>query len=559
MYVRQIPQRKTGNVAVQVVKSFRNEEGKPRQKVLRYLGCVPPGPALDELLRLAEIAKQEELGKERRPLFPPRSLAEAAFRARHVEAGERRLPIADARRLTEEKRLVLGFHEVFGALYAQLGLSEAWGTGSPVSERVFREAVLMRLAEPGRSKRAQAARLERDYGTEVPLGKIYRMMDRLEEDRIAALSGRVESGVRSLLGDRVDVVFLDVTTLSFAADYEDGLRKKGFSKDGKAHRVQVVLALLQTTGGLPLGYRLFAGNTAEVTTLEPMVEELRARYPLRRLVVVADAALASRGNLAKLSAAGFDWVVAARLRQLQERDLGAVEERLGRGAKEEEEEVPDGRLVDHTVVGGSMKGRRLVVHYSAKRARKDARDRARALDRAHRRLDTAVRGRGRTGRFIKADAGALSIDDAAVVRDARFDGLHGLWTSLEDPGPDIRARYAELWRIEHGFRVLKHTLAVRPVFHWTERRVRAHVAICFVAFALLRIFRWRYQRQHPEAPLPSEETILDELAHVQASLVKDAHSQKRYLIPSSSNSGQRRIYATAGLRLPQQTALVPSN
>ena len=557
MYVRQIPQRKTGNVAVQVVKSFRNEEGKPRQKVLRYLGCVPPGPALDELLRLAEIAKQEELGKERRPLFPPRSLAEAAFRARHVEAGERPLPIADARRLVEEKRLVLGFHEVFGALYAQLGLSEAWGTGSPVSERVFREAVLMRLAAPGRSKRAQAARLERDYGAEVPLGKIYRMMDRLEGDRIAALSGRVESGVRSLLGDRVDVVFLDVTTLSFAADYEDGLRKKGFSKDGKAHRVQVVLALLQTTGGLPLGYRLFAGNTAEVTTLRPMVEELRARYPLRRLVVVADAALASRGNLAALSAAGFDWVVAARLRQLQDRDLGMVEEQLGRGAAEGA--VPDGRLVDHTVVGGSMKGRRLVVHYSSKRARKDARDRARALDRAHRRLDTAVRGRGRTGRFIKADAGALSIDDEAVVRDARFDGLHGLWTSLEDPGPDIRARYAELWRIEHGFRVLKHTLAVRPVFHWTERRVRAHVAICFVAFALLRIFRWRYQRQHPEAPLPSEETILDELAHVQASLVKDAHSNKRYLIPSSSNSEQRRIYATAGLRLPQQTALVPSN
>ena len=124
-------------------------------------------------------------------------------------------------------------------------------------------------------------------------------------------------------------------------------------------------------------------------------------------------------------------------------------------------------------------------------------------------------------------------------------------------GPDIRARYAELWRIEHGFRVLKHTLAVRPVFHWTERRVRAHVAICFVAFALLRIFRWRYQRQHPEAPPPSEETILDELAHVQASLVRDAYSKKRYLIPSCSNAEQRRIYATAGLRLPQQTALSP--
>ena len=98
-------------------------------------------------------------------------------------------------------------------------------------------------------------------------------------------------------------------------------------------------------------------------------------------------------------------------------------------------------------------------------------------------------------------------------------------------------------------------LAVRPVFHWTERRVRAHVAICFLAFALLRIFRWRYGRQHPTMPLLSEERILDELTHVEASTILDPTLNKHYLLPSSSNAEQRMLYATVGLHIPRQ--LVP--
>lgn len=157
--------------------------------------------------------------------------------------------------------------------------------------------------------------------------------------------------------------------------------------------------------------------------------------------------------------------------------------------------------MDHTAQTGSMQGRRLVVRHCPRRARKNAFDRGRALERARKRLTSTVEGSGRAGRFIKVERGTLSINDEAIRRDARFDGLHGLWSSLDEPPRQIRDRHAELWRIEHGFRVLKSTLAVRPVFHWTERRVRAHLASCFVAFALLRIFRWRYHRQHPQMPL----------------------------------------------------------
>ena len=92
----------------------------------------------------------------------------------------------------------------------------------------------------------------------------------------------------------------------------------------------------------------------------------------------------------------------------------------------------------------------------------------------------------------------------------------------------VRAQYSQLREIEHGFRVLKHTLASRPVFHWTERRVRAHLAICCLAFALLRLLRHRYRLAHPGRPAPSEERLPEELEEVQSSPVHDPGSKRDF-------------------------------
>ena len=132
--------------------------------------------------------------------------------------------------------------------------------------------------------------------------------------------------------------------------------------------------------------------------------------------------------------------------------------------------------------------------------------------------------------------------------------MHAVWTSLNDAAVvQVRQYYAQLWRIEQGFRVIKHGMAIRPIFHWTERRVRAHVAISYTAFVLLRMVRWKYQCQHAAQDALSEERILEELAHVQASVVRDDDTNHRYLIPSSATAEQRRLYATVGEKLPQRT------
>ncbi len=130
-----------------------------------------------------------------------------------------------------------------------------------------------------------------------------------------------------------------------------------------------------------------------------------------------------------------------------------------------------------------------------------------------------VKGTGRAGRFLHIEQDGVT--EAAIEKGKKFDGLHGVWTSLEDPSPErIYQYYGELWRIEEGFRVMKHTMAVRPVFHWKERRVRAHLAICFVAFALLRMLRHRYNARFGGKQRLSEGQILAELSTVETSIIE---------------------------------------
>ena len=138
---------------------------------------------------------------------------------------------------------------------------------------------------------------------------------------------------------------------------------------------------------------------------------------------------------------------------------------------------------------------RLVIRHSESRARKNALERERTVAKLQQRLTQGIKGNGKAERFLRVDHGAVTLDHEAIERDARYDGLHGVWTSLDRKryaAQDIYAYYGQLWRIEDGFRILKHTMMTRPIYHWTPRRVRAHMAICFVAFALLRLLRYQY-------------------------------------------------------------------
>ena len=545
-FIRTVKRPHTQNTGVQIVESRRDDKGRPRQRIIRNMGSAPAGEALQALLHVAkmELAKLSE--QEQPTLFPAEQMAEMIMEARsRPQKDDKPLPIADARLLKEDKRLVMGFHEVFGTFYRQMGFDRLWGARHRMSARLFRQAVLMRLADHGGSKLSHCRKLSKDHGVEHSVDKVYRMMDRLDEERIGRLREIVSGEVRSLVEGKIEVVFFDVTTISFASEQQDELRRKGWSKDGKPHRVQVVLALFQTAQGLPIGYRLFPGNTGDVSTLEPAIEQLREDLDISRVVVVADGAMGSASNLGTLADMGHDWVVAAKIRGLKKVEI----ERLWKYA--------DTLRVKGDKQFGELEveGRRLIVSWCPRRARKDAADRDKAVDKARERISKTLKGNGRRARFIKVDRDGVCINEEAILQDEKFDGLHAVWTSLgkEHSPRDVYEHYGELWKIEESFRVMKHSMSVRPVFHWTERRVRAHVAICYAAFSLLRIYRWRFNLSHPKQPPLSEQRILSELRDVQASLLVDENNDMHYLLSSKSNQVQRFLYGAVGAKLCRQT------
>lgn len=542
MFIRTLKRSTTKNIGVKIVENYRDKQGRHRQRIVRHMGSVPPGKPLEALLRLASLELIRLQEQAQPSLFPAETYVDEMVQARLRPNDTGPLRIADARKLEEDRRICLGFHEAVGVLYDTLGFSKVFTTRQTMSRRLFKQAVLLRLAAPGGSTLAHSRQLSK--GVEVQVDKFYRMMDAVTEARIAQLKQLVSDETVGMVGGKLKVLFFDVTTLSFASEKADDLRKKGFSKDGKPQKVQVVLALIQTQEGLPVTYELFPGTTADVKTLEPAMRRLKEQFDLDQMIVVADSGMLSSENLALLNSLGCDYVVAARLRSLNQVHTEAI---VG---EQSWTVLSTGRKVTEHTLGG----RRLILRYCPKKAARDVHKREQAVEKVKTRLTQSVKGMGRTGRFLKVDPKGVKLDEAAIARDQTYDGLHGVWTSLKDALPEqVYHHYGELWRIEEGFRVMKHTMAIRPMFHWVEPRVRAHIAICFVAFALLRILRHRYNTRFGAKQRLSEGQILAELRQVEASVIRDRGTDAEYLLPSKARTEAIRLYQAVGQELPRQT------
>jgi len=151
-----------------------------------------------------------------------------------------------------------------------------------------------------------------------------------------------------------------------------------------------------------------------------------------------------------------------------------------------------------------------------------------------------------TKKYIKVEKGDAIINEEKISADSKWDGLHGVITNLEKtPAVEILEKYRGLWQIEEAFRINKHDLKMRPIYHYTTPRIRAHLAICFLAFTLAKQATHRLRLQQRAM---SFERIRNELLHVQSSLVIDRKTKKRYLIPAHVNPAQSQIYQAFGLK-----------
>ena len=543
MFVR-VKNKANGKMSVQIVESYRKGT-KVSQKIVRHVGVGMNDREVSELKKLAEsiILEHKNQRKPALPLVNP----EKFISKKQLE------PIKETEKvkmsdLREEQRIIDGIGDVFGKLFEDLGYDKIISGSKKDSENneILKSCVIARLANPA-SKRRTASMLEEDYGIKIPLDKIYRMMDHLHTSEKEGLK-IVSEATRNLFKDNVDILFFDVTTLYFESVKSNEIKDFGFSKDGKFKEVQVMLALVTTSEGLPITYKLFPGNTYEGNTLIEVIEELKSEYEVDNIVLVADRAMFNRKNLLMMDSkeVNVKYVVAATLK------------RLNRSLKEEIVESDD--YIAKEIEGGlhwvkewEYEGKRLIVSYSSERAKKDAKDRQRLIDRLMKKLKKGkckvkdVIPNYGTKKYLNVEDAEVTVNEAKIEDDAKWDGLHGVITNIKgEEARSILSRYKGLWQIEEAFRVSKHDLKMRPVYHWSEGRISAHVMMCFISFSLIKQALHRLKIQQKEEM--SFERLRNELLHVQSSLLIDIGTKKKYIMPSKVTLIQKKIYQAFGIK-----------
>jgi len=539
MYIRVKTSNNGATTYVQIVQAIRKGD-KVTQKIVRHVGVASDGGELDKLKLLAASMKVSLEARGQQFLFKPEDISKIAPCQKDYPDSDYDVNLKD---LIEEQRLTCGFHDVYGALYGQMGYAKVIFNASRarVASKILKDIVIARIANPV-SKRASALMLEEDFGITIDLDKIYRMMDKIDEDAIARIKNIAYQNTLSLLGQRIDVIFYDATTLYFESFSQDELKQNGFGKDGKFGQPQVLLALMVTGDGLPIDYEVFAGSTYEGHTLADALAKVKGKYEIKRVVFVADSAMLSDANMALLEKLDekISFIVGARIKNVD----ASLKKKILDSANYIRS---DGDL---SIAEFSFKGKRLIVSYSANRAKKDASDRAKAIEALSKKLAKSKSAKSHISnhgyrKYLKISSNtAIEIDEEKIATDSAWDGLHGVVTN-SDLGPqDVLKKYSDLWNVEAAFRVTKHDLAVRPVFHWKPDRVRAHIAICFMAYSMVKNLQYRVGLQYKKLSI---EIIRASLAHVQTSVHFDKRKKIRYGLPSMLKPDAKKIYKLMGL------------
>ena len=367
--------------------------------------------------------------------------------------------------------LINGTQLLLNQVYDSIGFNR-------IPDEILRHLVIARVSQP-KSKLATVDYLKSYYDEDVDLNHVYRYMDKLYSTQMELAEQISVKHTQKIFGGKIGLLFYDVTTLYFETSKTDVLREPGFSKDGKTAESQVVLGLLVSDGGYPLSYSLFNGSQYEGFTMIPMIDDFKQRFTLGDdFVIVADSGLMNKNNVALLQKAGYKYILGARIRN----ERNNIRQWILSLDKKDNASYEMER----------QNGERLIVCYSERRAKKDAYNRTRGIARLRKayksgRITKQQVNRRGYNKFLEISKDIeVTISREKIEEDCKWDGWKGYITNTELDAERVIAQYNGLWVVERSFRISKGTLEMRPMFHFTERRIEAHVCICFIAYKVYK-------------------------------------------------------------------------
>ena len=345
-------------------------------------------------------------------------------------------------------------------------------------DEVLRDLALARIIEP--TSKLDAARVLAEAGVDtVSYRTIKRRLPMIAKPAVRqALSAACARYAG--LGPATLVLF-DVTTLYFDTDTGDGFREPGFSKERRLEP-QITVGLLTDATGFPLTVAAFEGDKPETATLVPVINAFKTAHQLTDVTVVADAGMISEANQLALHAAELSYILGARIPYLPDVVRQWRDNHPG-------EAIPDQLVLTQPWPATSAEKARgipdRVTYYQFRHDR--ARRTLRGIDEQIAKAQRAVDGKAQVkrNRFIKLTGATKSVNHELEVKARALAGWKGYTTNLTEPTAEcVIDAYHQLWHIEKAFRMSKHDLQARPIYHHTRESIEAHLTIVFAALAV---------------------------------------------------------------------------
>ncbi len=499
MFVRK-KKNKSGVISVQVI-----DKSSGKYKVKKTIGSCKDKEQIEKLVKEAELFIVQQEGQASLDFI----LGDEDYYFQSIYQNIQQVQL-------------LGPELILGKIFNDIGFNK-------ITDELFRHLVLARIIYPV-SKLKTIDYLQKYKGITVSASEIYRYLDKLHEFQIKEVQQISLQHTLKILDNKLTIVFYDVTTLYFEAADEDDLRKTGFSKDGKHQQPQIVLGLLVSEMGYPLDYEIFEGNKFEGHTMLPIVEAFTKKYKTEQLIVVADAGLMSNKNIKELTEKGYAFIIGARIKN----------ETL-----EIQNQILSLQLEDNeSLVLQKTSQQRLVVSYSASRAKKDEQNREKGIARLRKLVCKGkltkdhINSKGYKKYLKLKEEVKVEVDEEKYKEDEKWNGLKGYLTNTQLPKETIINYYNQLWHIERTFRITKTDLSIRPIFHYKKSRIEAHICI---AFAACKVYKELERLLKEKRAGISAEKAIDILKTIYAITLKMPQSKKLKLMLLDKTDEQKSI------------------
>jgi transposase len=443
---------------------------------------------------------------------------------------------------------------VLSRLWDEVGLTQI--LASILIERAIGATVLNRCLDPC-SKLATHEWVKQEIAfpeaDDIALHHFYRALDFLHQEQ-EAWEAALYNREMNLFTLDVSLVFYDTTLVSVYGEHPATLAKAS-RRSRRTHLKELLIGLVLSRDGLPLAHEVLPGNTADVSTVRAVTQRLRTRFGIKRCIFVGDAGMLSQANLEHLEGQEYQYIMGTPLRKLKE-----VRKRVlatpGRYSS-----LAENLRIKHV----ELEGRRYILCHNPKEEARDVALREAFLQSLEAEV-ASVEGKQETQEYRDVLAhrkkrnylrvlkdGTLRINRTKARQEARYDGKHVLRTNTELTGAEVAENYHSLKRIEQSFHSLKSIEEVAPVYHWTDERVRGHVAACVLGHWLERLME---RKLREGGYSESVSTALRELGRVKSVEVELNDQWFRFRTEASPEVA--RILKALGYRLPSRVEPLPS-